>query len=420
MSVEFYRDVDANVSADRFDQAARVIDDNRKTYGDNSVVLYNLEAGLLRHYAGEYDASSRHFLESERIMDELYTQSISKGVGSVVVNDNLLAYEGEDFEKVYVNLFLALNYASAGRTEDAIVEARKVDLKLNEYSRKYDGKNSYKQDAFVRYVMGLLYEANGETNDAFISYKQAYDGYGSYDTLFATSCPSALKEDLVRTAGMLGFDDDLHEFENRFGIKYSPPPRDQGTLLVLVYSGKGPIKEEVKLKVSIMDDDGTVHTFVAALPKFHSRQNYVRSYEISVSGASGSEQTSTELGENIDSIAAKNLRERIALIYLKTAGRALLKFLAAEKAKKEMKKQDDSPLTNFLTSVVVDAAYDASEQADIRTWRTLPHDIQFARLHLPPGDYSVSVSGAASNLSGQETVTVKPGALTIQIVPDIR
>ncbi len=31
-------------------------------------------------------------------------------IGSPVLNDNLLPYEGEDFEKVYVNLILALNY----------------------------------------------------------------------------------------------------------------------------------------------------------------------------------------------------------------------------------------------------------------------------------------------------------------------
>lgn len=419
MSVEFYKEVDSNVSIDRFDVAAKVVESNRKTYGEGSSVLYNLETGLLRHYAGEHDVSNARFLESEREMDELYTQSVSTGVGSFVLNDNLLPYEGEDFEKVYVNLFLALNYARMGKIEDAIVEARKVDLKLNEYSRKYDGKNSYKQDAFVRYVMGVLYEANGETNDAFISYKQAYEGYKDYDTLYATSCPSYLKFDLIRTAGGLGFNDDLNEYETAFGMKYAPPPKDEGTLLVLIYSGKGPVKEEVKLKVSIMDKDGTIHTFVAAVPKFRSRQGWVRSYRIDLRGDGVSEEKSSELGENVDAIAAKNLNERIAMVYLKTAGRALLKFLAAEKAKKEMKK-NDSALANFLTSVAVDAAYDASEKADIRAWRTLPHDIQLARLQLPEGSYTFSVSDESSQPVDNRTVTIKPGSVSVQIVPDVK
>ncbi len=420
MSVEFYKQVDTQVSANRFDVAAKVVEDNRKTYGESSSVLYNLETGLLRHYAGDYDASNLRLLESERQMDELYTQSISKGVGSLLVNDNLLPYEGEDFEKVYVNLFLALNYAKLGKIEDAIVEARKVDLKLNEYSRKYDGKNSYKQDAFVRYIMGVLYEANGELNDAFISYKLAYDGYREYDTLYATGCPSFLKSDLIRTAGLLGFDDERREYENLFGMQYASPQRNQGTLLIIIYSGKGPVKEEVKLKVSIMDKDGTTHTFVAAIPKFQARQNWVRPYRLELRGGATSSELSSELGENVTAIAARNLDERIGLVYLKTAGRALMKFLAAEKAKKEMKKKDDSPLANFLTSVVVDAAYDASEKADIRTWRILPHDIQIARFQLPEGNYDLSISDEACQSVDNRAITIKPGTVSVQIVPDVR
>lgn len=420
MSSEFYRDVDRDLGAGQYNAAAKVVESNREKYGDNSSVLYNLESGLLLHYAGEYRLSTGHLLESEKKMEELYTQSISSGVGSVVLNDNLLPYEGEDFEKVFVNLFLALNYASAGNLEDAIVEARKVDLKLNEYSRQYDGKNSYKQDAFVRYIMGVLYEANGETNDAFISYKLAYDAYKAYDTLYATHCPSYLKSDLVRTAGQLGFQDELQEYEQMFGMKYSESRSDQGTLLVLVYSGKGPIKEEVKLKVSIMDNDGVVHTFVAAIPKFQSRQSGVRSYTISVSGSGISEDRRPEMGENVEAIAAKNLDERIGLIYLKTAGRALLKFLAAEKAKQEMKKKSDSHVANFLASVVVDAAYDASEKADVRTWRSLPHDIQLVRLQLPPGNYTLGVAGEFSESVDTRNVAVASGGLSVQIIPDIR
>ena len=420
MSVEFYKQVDAEVASDRFASAARLVEDNKESYGKNSAVLYNLESGLLLHYAGDYELSNTHFLESEREMDDLYTQSVSKGVGSMVLNDNLLPYEGEDFEKVYVNLFLALNYARLGKLGDALVEARKVDLKLKEYSRQYEGKNSYKQDAFVRYIMGVLYEADGEVNDAFISYRDAYQGYKAYDTLFATKCPSYLKADLVRTAGRLGFQNELTEYEKEFGIKYTPSPPNLGTLLVVIYSGRGPVKEEVKLRVSIMDNEGTVHTFVAAVPKFRSRQNWVSTYNVSANGNGVSDATESELGEDVNAIAGKSLDERISLIYLKTAGRALLKFLAAEQAKKEVKKQNDSPLANFLTSVVVDAAYDASEKADVRTWRTLPHDIQIALLRLPAGDFTVGVNSQNGEPVMSKTVAITPGTLSVETVTDIR
>ena len=33
----------------------------------------------------------------------------------------------------------------------------------------------------------------------------------------------------------------------------------------------------------------------------------------------------------------------------------------------------------------------ASEEADIRTWQTLPGEIQIGRLWLPPGEYTITM-----------------------------
>ena len=286
MSTGFYKSVDADMSADHFSQAAEVVKANKEEYGKNNSVLYNLEEGLLLHYAGEYSLSTEHLAAGEREMDELYTKSISKIAGSFVINDNELPYQGEDFEKVYVNLFMALNYAELGRLEDALVEARKVDLKLNEYSQQYGGKNSFKQDAFIRYIMGVLYEADGDVNDAFISYREAYVGYRAYDSLYRTQCPSFVKADLIRTAGEMGFTDRLERYQKEFGMTYSSPSDSMGELLLIVYSGKGPVKEQVKISVSIPDTSGVVHSFIVAVPKFHARQKGVRAYDVFVSDAS--------------------------------------------------------------------------------------------------------------------------------------
>ncbi len=421
MSTAFYKTVDADLSANQFAKAAQVVEANRSKYGNNSSVLYNLEVGLLLHYAGEYRLSTEHLSASEREMDDLYTKSISKIAGSFVMNDNEIPYQGEDFEKVYVNLFMALNYAELGRLEDAIVEARKVDLKLNEYSQQYGGKNSFKQDAFIRYIMGLLYEADGDVNDAFISYRQAYIGYKQYDTLYNTECPSFLKEDLVRTAGDMGFTDDLQRYENEFGIGYSDSLKSMGNLLLIVYSGKGPVKKQLKLRVSIPDTSGVLHTFIVAVPEFQARQIGSRYYTVSISG--GAEQVSamTQLGENVNRIAEKDLKDRLGLIYLKAGGRALLKFLTAEKIKAEARKKDNgNRLANLLSSSLVDAAYSASEQADLRIWRTLPHDIQIAQFTLPGGDYSVTVDGPDGAPLMSDNVSIGAGSVVIKILPDVK
>ncbi|GAF99605.1 unnamed protein product, partial [marine sediment metagenome] len=80
-----------------------------------------------------------------------------------------------------VNLFMALNYVGMGNWEGALVEARKVDNKLSVINSKYEEekKNVYKEDGFIRFLMGALYEAEGEINDAFISYRKAEEIYRS-------------------------------------------------------------------------------------------------------------------------------------------------------------------------------------------------------------------------------------------------
>jgi hypothetical protein len=268
--------------------------------------------------------------------------------------------------------------------------------------------------------MGALYEAAGETNDAFISYRKAYDGYKEYSTQFKTPCPSFLKNDLVRVAAQLGFDDERRRFEREFNLRYTKPRKPEGALFVVIHSGRGPVKEQNKLKVTIPDKDAVLHTFVAAVPKFVSREKIQTRYEISVSGVgSPAARVPAELGQHVTEIAKRSLEDRLTLIYLKTGGRALLKFLASEKAKKEWKKDGDD-LGNFFKSLAVDIAVDASEQADIRTWHTLPNQMFIVRAQLPAGTYAVNVTGfnPTRDLVSQQ-ITTRPGKVEFRVIADV-
>jgi hypothetical protein len=268
--------------------------------------------------------------------------------------------------------------------------------------------------------MGMLYEAAGEINDAFISYKKAYEGYKLYDDQFKTACPSFLKTDLVRTAAVLRFDDDRKRFEKEFGIRYTKPRKKEGSVVMIIHSGRGPIKEENKIKVTIPDNDAVLHTFTVAVPKFVSRERIPSVYDVEVSSKDvPSRKVTVELGEFVTEIARKSLDDRIGMVYLKAGGRALLKFLASEAAKKEWKKDGDET-GNFFKSLLVDIAVDATEQADVRTWRTLPNQLLLVRLDLPPGTHNFTLTGrnpSRSLLADQ--VTVKEGKVVFRLFVDI-
>jgi len=431
VSESMYQSVEARVWNHQYGQALTALNKEKENYGDLNSVLYDLEYGLIGHYANRYEVSNNALLAAERRMRELYTKSITKEVGSYLINDNVLPYEGEIFEKLYVNLFLALNFAEMGKMEDALVEARKVDVKLREYSREYEGKNSFKDDAFIRYVMGALYEAAGEINDAHIAYQNALSVYQtSYRQSFSVDPPSTLLSDLVRTSTLLGFDNDRKRFEQMSGTTYTPAAENEGSLFLVIYSGKGPVKEEYSLRVSIPDTAGIIHTFKIALPKFVKRQRRPRSYRVDMTGEGQTYTEPVETGENITAIAETTLKERIDMVYLKAGGRAILKFLAAEEIKKKLKKDEtkendkdkkkNTKVWNALFSSLTDVVYDASERADIRSWRTLPDRIMISRITVPEGPYLcrlVSLNG--QQVAATDSVFVRRGQTIFRTVVDV-
>jgi uncharacterized protein len=423
-STQFYRDVEADLGAGRYDQAINGVVSHRAAYGDKSTVLYNMDLGLLYHYAGMSDSSTVHLLAAEQEIEELYTKSITLGALSFVLNDNILPYDGEDFERVMLNVFLALNFAEKGLQDEALVEARKVDLKMRAFAQKYEGKNTYQEDALARYLAGALYESSGEINDAFISYRKAYDAYETYAKLFATKVPPFLLNDLVRTAGKLGFTDEADKFRALGGSDGATTSTGTGSLLLVTYAGKSPIKTEIHSNVSVADTAGIIHTFQIALPKFTPRMVGTRSYSIDVLKASDSTLAAadrTHLAENITAIASQSLDDRLALVYLKSGGRAVLKFLAAEKAKEKIREKNENALVNILSSLAIDLAVGATESADVRSWRTLPAQVQLSRIELPPGPYVVSITSSDGGFKiASLPATVRPGRVTFVIADDIR
>jgi uncharacterized protein len=420
---EFYGDVDLHVSGGQHLKAVETVRNNQRAYGEKNSVLYNMDLGLLFHYAGLPDSSNVHLFAAEREIDDLYTKSVSLAALSMLTNDNILPYDGEDFERALINVFLALNYAEKGESDEALVEARKVDLKLREFARQYEGKNRYQEDAFVRYVAGVLYESAGEINDAFISYRMSFEAYDRYGKEYDTPAPSFLLDDLVRTATLLSFSEEAAKYAALGGHAYIRPGTQQGSILVIVYAGKGPIKTEVRTNVSIADNGGTIHTFQIALPRFQSRCGPPRSYNIAARGTEGEGRSVvavTERAEDVTAIASKALEDRLSMIYLKSGGRALLKFLAAEKVKSDLKKKDNT-LANLLGSIAVDVVVGATEQADLRTWRTLPSEFQIARMNVPAGSYGLRIESSDGNMRiPAEEVTVRPGRTSFVIVDDVR
>ena len=210
-SVNRYALIETSLRAHNPKGADAIVQSAEKEYGDKSRLLYGMDRGMTLHLAGDYQQSNAVLEQAEEELDRLYTRRIRTETLAFMTNDTALPYVGDPYEQVLINVLKAINYAVLGQWQDALVEARRIDHRLNVLSDRTSEKNAYRDDGFARYLSGILYESTGEVNDAFIAYRKAYEAFEATRTWSHTPVPSQLRIDLLRTAEALHFTQELSE-----------------------------------------------------------------------------------------------------------------------------------------------------------------------------------------------------------------
>jgi len=372
-----------------------------KHTGDTNKLLYRLEKGLILHYQGEYEMSNRQFARAEALVDQHYTRSVSREVASLLTNDAIRAYSGEEFERVLIHYYRALNYWYLGDPEGALVECRKANLRLADFALAAEYELTYKNDAFLQYLTGLLYESQREWNDAYVAYKNAASGYAAYEEAFGLSMPRSLAQDLVRLADRLGYQEDVYQFTHDYSVGLPGTARQgRAHAVVLAESGFVARKDEYEISVPItsnargpdiwMVSERSVYRYHhpylggkvkywlrAALPQYESVPSAVKGVRVSGGGRSAAAFPV----EDLDAIARRTLEEKEDTILLRTVARGIAKYAATKAAEKK---------SDWL-GILVNLFGAGTEAADTRGWLSLPRTVWMGRLDLEPGTTDVVV-----------------------------
>ena len=193
-SVNRYLLIEASLRAHDPKGADAIVQQAEKEYGEKSRVLYGMDRGMTLHLAGDYQQSNAVLEQAEEELDRLYTRKIRTETLAFMTNDTALPYEGDPYEQVLINVLKALNYAVLGQWQDALVEARRIDHRLNVLSDRTKEKNAYRDDGFARYLSGILYESTGDVNNAFIAYRKAYETFEATRAWSQTAVPVQLQD----------------------------------------------------------------------------------------------------------------------------------------------------------------------------------------------------------------------------------
>lgn len=362
-----------------------------------------LDRGVYRSALGDVTGGNAEFdraIQEIRGYESRATVSAtetSRAAGTLLVNDKVLEYQGEGFEKVLVHTLKARNYLLLGDYEAARVEIRNANMRQDDERKRHqteidaatsEGKrnrvdmtklsndvdshfadstailgrlqNVY-QNPFATYLSGVVYELNDEPGDAFIDYKKAY----------ALAPNTVVGEDLARLATKLHRKDEVAKLTlPKVDAKAVP-----GNTLVIIDNGFAPQKAEIKFPIPVPNN-----VLFAAVPI--TRPVPTNLGEAEIVGEDGRILGRTEMMVDIEAMSVRNLHDRYPAIIVRQTLRAVAKGAAEEASRQAAARQDATAgAVVQLLNVGINAV---TEQADLRGWYGLPRSIHVARVSLPP------------------------------------
>jgi hypothetical protein len=371
-------------------------------------LLYLMELGNLARYAGQQNLAQTVLLNADRLSDNLRGTDLGQQAQSMITSDLALEFRGADYEKVFINYCLASSYSASGNLEDAMVEARRVNEKLKEINTQYQGNlNRYTDDAFIRYFMGVLYEMDGDYDDALISYRLALAVYdSSYVRDYSLPAPDQLKSDIMRLAAFNGFEDLLSSFEQQWpGVRWnaSGPNAQMGEIVAVVELGT--VSQRTTEDFSVYANDRVYRIALPSIPDFPRM-------EVSGSLAASGISSRLFLVEDLNGIARENLQDEAARNVVRAAARLAVKAGVSELGENITEQLTDNENVSSGVGLLLSILGAATEQADLRAWLTLPAQIQMTRLQVPPGTWPLEVTVNGRSFS-HDPVTVQAGEITL-------
>ena len=400
---------------------------NERSASNSSYVLGLLERGRLEFLANNWSASQQTFAQAYIEIEEQRNKAkiqISKGIeklGAVVSNDNAISYQVPYYEQGMLHSYQALNYLFQDDLSGALVEIRRANLvqetalkvykdeiykAQNELQNSGMSTNSLQggypnmdkaigkvkngfQNAFTFYLSGILYEASGEFNDAYIDFKRAIEIYPENPYL---------QQDVLRLASKLGMQDDLISFQQRFGKYQSKESTGQGKIVVLVERDIVNSKQDVGLNLPVGSSSYGLKFFSFSLPVYEGALS--QHNKLTLQNAGQSYQTHEIV--RIQSLAAKDLKDQLPSLLT----RQVVRVVAKEQVRQKLSREAGN-VGNILASI-----YNiASEKADTRSWSTLPDQVDVIRFNTSSGKQvlQMQVDGQQKSIE----IDVQPNRITL-------
>lgn len=376
-------------------------------------VVYFLESGRAAQAAGDYETSvecfDAAFVDTFPYMKETPEATVSEAIVTTATNATMSRYRGTPNDRIMLHAINALNFMAMDRMADARVElnravlwtadarhrygkaidlaARKNNQKVSDASTKWDSKRGSDWSGSTSGVMTnntrrIISEHYGElpAQAAYADYVNPWALHldaifrlagteQSYDNDFVQA-KSSLDDVATMTPGL---ESQLQAELMWARDRTTPPP----TTWIYLMNGMGPHLKEEKIFMPIPISGG-FNMPTLALPKMVFSNDHIDSLRIETNSGAA---TQSKMLSNTADIAGWQFRERLPMIISHEAIRATGKAVATYMAMQMAQQSQNAWASVFAVAALVYQV--GSAQADLRCWRTMPAEIQVARIDTP-------------------------------------
>lgn len=372
--------------AGRLDEANLLLDkyQDRRLRNDD---VKQLDHAMLHLVSGRPKEAERTLKVIRDRFDVLEEKSLAEGAASLLTDDNVKAYPGEDYERVLVRAFLAISNLM---TDGGDVQAYSLQItdKQNEIIERVKEKKeeseadpvlAYKQVALGPYLRAMLAEESPLTLD---DAERARVQVAEWAPDFRDA-----KTDLQRVK---------HEV---------PVAQGHGVLYVFAMMGRGPVKEEVDevaTQVSLLIADRIISAVgkrglpptLAPVKVPKVRRSYAprRNLEVAVGGQPLGQ---TAMLVDVGGMAEAQADAHFPHVIAEAVARRVVKKAVIYGIKEGVDASPWSAASVALSALGV--AWEATESADTRCWSLLPDTIQVLRVELPVGEHEIALRTAGGN-----------------------
>ena len=395
-------------------EADRLLTEGTKEYKD--LLVYYLDSAWIKCYNEDYESAIGFFEQAEDLAEERSAKSVSGAIGTALLNENATDYTAESYEEVYCNIGMALCYYKLGKIEDGLVEAKKANTKLVDFSNNQEKQVSgfeklvlaitedpfrwtddagnagafdipkvedYSNSTFANYLSMLFFRAEGEYDEAVVDQNILKSHVGNEEKLIS-------EEDIHVPDGKARV--------NILGLAGLVPNKDEASVKVWTWNPPFEGKDKNGNKVYYA---GSWFYHKVAYPVILGSGSEVISVAVECSNG---DTVLLSVLEDVGVSAKEAVAMNTVSNYLRSYYRGFLKvspvYIAADMVYQDAIRGQNSDLTRAVFKKMRDKTVEAVnniEKANLTMGGLLPGKVLAGGMTLEPGVYDFTVKYTLSN-----------------------